>query len=669
MRKLTFFLISLLCLQALAHAETNRLYWQVPTSFPDQNDDVGQVVLIDTSYDDISKKLRWYVTFEEVAGKPLPQGFSLVLNGTGKNPLKTSDGLAFFYFDAQNPADLRLVVYGYNFNMNDKDSWKCGTTDSSCPAPDKIISSISTPGFVKDLTFENIAPNFRRLGFTIDATSIQSHVPLYLPPPAVWQGAQFPFPSNADPKYIGIWFHGFTVKAQTPITYGPDGFITFYKSDKEGYLDTKDSILSTANKPICSGLDVRLTSGGTSQPLGASASTTVMVDQVVEVTVTGKNTSLIATDNSLKVDYSGAPPGAVTSPVSGTEAPVDTNKEASFFLTWKAGINDAGKNFTVDVTFTDNVGQSVQCPFEIKVPILPKNEPPICNAGPGYPGLTCTAGKTGTKLSATGSSDPDGDLLTYLWTTDCPNGVIENPSTTTPTIRFDSTGPTGIPVSCFAYLTVRDGVTGVDCSAPISVTNCPKDCGGIINGKRVFDDCGVCGGSNSDKDRCGVCFGNGDTCLNCKSVNVSPDLLSLDQRSKELLDLTKTIAAKSLRIRGIRTSREEKLLALANREYLNAWQAIYQVPQEFVQCVNQQFCVSVSHIASLELFVTTSANQKQIAIEMARIFHRVLRRSGVMRAAARRTAKALEKLATTINQSNFDEAVSIPSSSSACVKP
>ena len=112
------------------------------------------------------------------------------------------------------------------------------------------------------------------------------------------------------------------------------------------------------------------------------------------------------------LDLDGAPLTALTVELEG----LPLGHDASFtpepsltggVLTWTPTFSDAG---TYEVRFTAANDQSAT--FSMQVHVLQANRPPVAVAGGPYTGV---AGLP-LALAATGSSDPDGDALTYAWT-------------------------------------------------------------------------------------------------------------------------------------------------------------------------------------------------------------------------------------------------------------
>jgi hypothetical protein len=89
------------------------------------------------------------------------------------------------------------------------------------------------------------------------------------------------------------------------------------------------------------------------------------------------------------------------------------------------------------------------------------NQPPDCDAGGPY-AQECAA----IVLDGTGSSDPEGNALSYSWATDCTGGSFDNANSATPTLTVSP--PCNI--SCNVTLTVTDsgGLTS-QCTATVSI--------------------------------------------------------------------------------------------------------------------------------------------------------------------------------------------------------
>jgi hypothetical protein len=126
----------------------------------------------------------------------------------------------------------------------------------------------------------------------------------------------------------------------------------------------------------------------------------------------------------------------------------------------------------------------------------PSNTPPIANAGSGQTGVV---GQT-IQLDGSGSSDSDGDPLTYQWTlTGKPSGsnaTLANPTTVQPTFVIDKPG------NYTVQLIVNDGtVNSVAATVVISTVNSApvahagSDQSGVVGQTLQLD-----GGSSSDVD-------------------------------------------------------------------------------------------------------------------------------------------------------------------------
>jgi hypothetical protein len=85
---------------------------------------------------------------------------------------------------------------------------------------------------------------------------------------------------------------------------------------------------------------------------------------------------------------------------------------------------------TITFTATDDAGNTAMCMMIVEV--IDAN-PPTANAGPDQDSITSDLGLTIT-LNGTGSSDPDGQPLTYLWTQiDGPAVMLDDPTSPMPT--------------------------------------------------------------------------------------------------------------------------------------------------------------------------------------------------------------------------------------------
>jgi RHS repeat-associated protein len=175
----------------------------------------------------------------------------------------------------------------------------------------------------------------------------------------------------------------------------------------------------------------------------AGANQTVFIDTTVQLNGTGSYDP-----DGLRITYSWSfvsiPTGS-SATLSGASTPTPT------FYVDKMG------NYTVQLIVSD--GELSSAPSQVVVST--KNSPPVANAGPNQTVTT----RTTVQLNGSGSSDVDGDPLTYRWViTSAPQGstaTLSNPNIVNPTFVTNEKG------TYVVQLIVNDGT--VD-SAPSQVT-------------------------------------------------------------------------------------------------------------------------------------------------------------------------------------------------------
>jgi hypothetical protein len=131
------------------------------------------------------------------------------------------------------------------------------------------------------------------------------------------------------------------------------------------------------------------------------------------------------------------------------------NPGASGAYTIKYNCKDACNNAAVEKTRTVIVGTC--------------NRPPTCDAGGPYC-KECNGASTAIQLTAAGSSDPDGNTLTYTWTSTCPGATFSDNHSKTPTLTVNTS--TCCSVDCTVTVCVSDGIAApVCCSANVQISD------------------------------------------------------------------------------------------------------------------------------------------------------------------------------------------------------
>lgn len=221
MKKL--FAIGCVAMCAAAGAASANVYtWEWNPGDHGVNNNGGTFHHILARYNTNTQKLLFELTFAD----QVSNGYTLALND-GPNPKGHAGELALVYFDATNMGDVRTSIYAYN-GLNTQTSYLDGSPVSGNQSPDRILSSIDP---VAGLAISATAwdhGNLRTFRLELDASDINSHIPMYPGPqgPSEWTGIQFD-------DLMGIWLH--PVK-NLSTSYNEAGFLTHW-SGTQGWID------------------------------------------------------------------------------------------------------------------------------------------------------------------------------------------------------------------------------------------------------------------------------------------------------------------------------------------------------------------------------------------------------------------------------------------------
>lgn len=208
------------------------------------NNTGGAFHSIFATYDTGSRALTWQVNFSD----RVTRGYWLVINN-GPNPKTHAGELGIFYFDANaafdaNPSTntLSLTAYGYN-GENANNSWQDGNGSAAGTPAGDLIKSANDTGWIQSIFASDVLlpggiPG-RQLSFTVDATDIVNHSPMYPDMVDPWFGTGFG-------DTLGLWFH----PARTfNVGYGADGRITSLGTSNVGYIDASNLLTTRIPAP------------------------------------------------------------------------------------------------------------------------------------------------------------------------------------------------------------------------------------------------------------------------------------------------------------------------------------------------------------------------------------------------------------------------------------
>ncbi len=644
-----FLFILLLITSNSAFSDTYRMYWEPAANVG--NIRAGIANSIEAIYDDESHRLLWRVNFSLGTENCLPNGFNLAINGTGENPKGHDGEMAIFYYDVSNPTQPILNVFAYNgiLGVAGTRSFMDGSNQPGNQAPDPILSSITNPELILNFFNQSNSDGTITIGFEVDSTMIQNHMPVYPDPDPIanpWQGAQFN-------NILGMWFHP---RCGLETTYNANGFLTSYTYDETGWYDTVNTPARKEN-PGCETMFP--------SPIELLIGDTLDLNFVIED----------PQNDDVTVNYMGLPNNMMVMPSAGS---IVTNGTTGN-LEWTPTVSDVG-SYDIKVLLEDIHGAPGICALEVNVPA---NIAPVCNISSVHTGLACDT-ETQTTQLVLKTFDPDANPIAQApfveWTTDCPNAFFSNTKALSPELTFNSEAFDGTPTNCTATVTVTDTIDTVSCSTSINVAQCVRDCAGTINGSLRFDECNVCNGDSTtcadctgvpngstNIDDCGVCDGDNTSCLNCTAASISSNIAELDNAALNISTIAKRVRREIIRRVERLSSSQQELYVDAVKSYMEAWGAINNVPLEVQSCENQVLCSSTSHASAVSTYTESVSVLNRNVKRLIRSYRNTLKVSlGFSNAKAKRRVRRFNKSRRRLVKTIDANVSLLPISSDSC---
>ncbi len=326
------------------------------------------------------------------------------------------------------------------------------------------------------------------------------------------------------------------------------------------------------------------------------------------------------------------------------------------------------------------------------------NSLPICDIDSldnGVIGKSCQGTITNVTLDGSKSKDPDNTILSYSWTTDC-GGTLLNSNSSIATLQLTAPGA-GQSVSCKAMLTVNDGVQGISCMKPVSITPCdidclnnpvgtavPDQCGvcagdgtscldclGIPFGTSKPDKCGICNGNNGCRDcegtidgtkkidECGICGGDGRSCLDCLDSNIRDSQFAIDNRAVQLFKVNTKFAKIITKLGNVKDKKFAlKVTKESKKLYEESWQYVWSLPSVITNCANSSVCAQNDNSAVINV-LTQNTNK---LFKLTKSSYKKLKKI----AGTKASHAKLFNQATLNSQANISEINNIPRFASVC---
>jgi len=291
----------------------------------------------------------------------------------------------------------------------------------------------------------------------------------------------------------------------------------------------------------------------------------------------------------------------------------------------------------------------------------PTVKAPICDAsGPYTQGLSCSDTAVSTTITATKSRDPQQLPLDVRWTSNCPGAAFINIIASTTQLTLNTKTTNAQAVSCKVGLTVTNSKgLSASCEAQVLGGVCNIDCAGALNG-------------NAKLDRCGVCSGDGNSCLNCTSVDIKESQLAIDiavaQQRKVVASLNRVYETLAKNTRSAKTLAKvratiKKSTAQANSFYQLGWTTVYTALPPVVLSCTATFCVNVSNVSAKNTVSGASTNLRVLAESVQKNISRL---KVIKSSRTNAKIKALVSRSASFEKQTIAELTKVPASSSSC---
>ena len=161
--------------------------------------------------------------------------FTLVMNG-GENPRGNGGEVAILYFDASRGGEPVVTAYAYSGLLQSYIDGDAATFGNQ--APDRILSSTDANDAFSHISVTTDGNGNQVFSFSMDATDIIEHNPLYPVAGTDWSGIGFG-------EELGIWFHPY---AGVSTTYDAQGNLTSFDGSGNSSFWDESNVPTTVTR-------------------------------------------------------------------------------------------------------------------------------------------------------------------------------------------------------------------------------------------------------------------------------------------------------------------------------------------------------------------------------------------------------------------------------------